>query len=332
MPPSDKKALLPSLKLSQNIKKAIEKNIGCEENLIKTLQDVDIKKRAALNEIILKKDAFLKQQRRRRESLPDVLSRNNTKQPLAFARRAKDDLNTDLDYSTRSHLFHLCNKTIPQRVGKLPSLPKTTTVKSVSESDKDSCEVSDGQGVAEKSKGTQISKPDSEHLTDERKNADDRGLGVQSWPPSPGVHPGKSILHRRKSVADVGRANTVEPIGQPTWQRRQTLHHIFHNTTTPRAPGGNQANASVSDPSLMETGIDISPGDPTLSRYRKVLNRRRSLQVGTYYQPHCTLDRLGVNHGGERNSKSLEECHVLPSMNKTRRFRRISFQDFCTET
>lgn len=54
MPAQEKKSHLPGIKLSQNIRKAIEKNVGCEEDLIKTLQDVEIKKRAARNEILLK--------------------------------------------------------------------------------------------------------------------------------------------------------------------------------------------------------------------------------------------------------------------------------------
>lgn len=329
MPPADKKAPLPNLKLSQNIRKAIERNIGCEEDLIRTLQDVNIKKRAALNEITLKKDAFLRQQRRRRESLPDVLSRNSTNQPLVFARRARDDLSTDLECSTKAQLFPSCDKTTAQRIGKLPSLPRITTESG--ENDNVSCEVSDSQDAGIKSKEKQLREPDSVHLTDDRKNVSEKVLGVQSWPPSPSVHLGKSILSRRKSMADAGQANSGEPTGQPTWLRRQTLHHIFHSTTTPRAPSENQANASVSDPFLMETSIDVSLGDPTLSRYRKVLNRRRSLQTGTFNQPFCPVERLGANRGGERNSKSLEECHVLPSTNKTQRFRRVPFQDFCTE-
>ena len=74
---SNRKVFLPNIKLSQNIRKAVQKNVACEEELIKRLFDVDLKKRDALNEITLKKDAFLKEQwRLRRESMPDVYSRH----------------------------------------------------------------------------------------------------------------------------------------------------------------------------------------------------------------------------------------------------------------
>ena len=59
MPAQEKRSQLPGIKLSQNIRKAIEKNVGCEEDLIKTLQDVEIKKRAAINEILLKEECLL---------------------------------------------------------------------------------------------------------------------------------------------------------------------------------------------------------------------------------------------------------------------------------
>ncbi|CAH3034734.1 unnamed protein product, partial [Porites lobata] len=186
----------------QNIRKAIEKNVGCEEDLIKTLQDVEIKKRAARKEILLKKSAFLGQQRRRRESLPDVLGRNGENHHLILNRKKVSD---DLKFSG---------------------------IESV--------------------------------------------LGAHSWPPSPHVHPEqKSILKRRNSVADIvhsnNRAGWSESITRPAWLRRQSLHQVrFCSQTTP------QATSSISDPSLLQSNAEFVLEDSTLSRYRKVLNRRSS--------------------------------------------------------
>ncbi|CAH3104014.1 unnamed protein product [Pocillopora meandrina] len=92
---SNRKVFLPNIKLSKNIRKAVQKNVACEEELIKRLFDVDLKKRDALNEITLKKDAFLKEQwRLRRESMPDVYSRHILNQRLLFFsfRKARDEL------------------------------------------------------------------------------------------------------------------------------------------------------------------------------------------------------------------------------------------------
>ena len=323
MQPADKKAVRRNYKLSQNIRKAIEKNIGCEEDLIRTLQDVNIKKRAALSEMTLKKDAFLRQQRRRRESLPDILSRNSTNQPMAIARKARDDLSTNLECSTKAQLFPSLNKTKAKRMGKLTSLPGTTTESG--KSDKDVWAVCESMARV-KIKEKHLSEPDSLHLVDGNEKVSEKGLGIHSWPPSPGDHLGKSILKRRKSVADVGQVNSGEPTGQPTLLRRRTLNHIFHSTTIP--PSENHCNGSESDSFVIELNVDACFGDPTLTRYKKVLLRRRSLQAGTFHQPFYPTESLGANRGGERNSKSLEECHKIPSMNKTQRCRRVSFQDF----
>lgn len=331
MPPSDKKTrLLPSLKLSQNIRKAIEKNIGYEEELIRTLQDVDIKKRIALNEITLKKDAFLRQQRRRRESLPAVLTRNSLNQPLVISRSWARD---DLECSTKpASMFPSYSKTITRRTEQLPSLPGVKIESGVG-SDKNSCALSDSQAGI-KSAQEQSSESDSLQLVSERKTATNSVLKVQSWPPSPSVHLGKSILKRGTSVTDVtGQANNEaaeSAAGQPTWLRRQTLHHIFHSTTSIPRASETQTNPSISDPCLMQTSKEVSAKDSTQSRYRKVLNRRRSLQVGAYYQSTCSMERIGGNRAGQPNSKSLEDCHVLNTTNKTQRCRRVSFQDSWT--
>lgn len=333
-PSANKKAaVLPSLHVSQNIKKAIEKNVGYEEELIRTLQDVNIKKQAALNEMNLKKEAFLKKQRLRRESLPDVLLRGNrTKQPLVIDRRESDDLQ---QCCTKAHSFPSCraDKTITQRTEKLPSLPGITT-ESGEENDKDSSEVSDSKGFSEmKSKKKQLCEADSVRLITERNPATKSTSGkvprAQSWPPSPSIHLKKPLLNRRKSVADLEQAhNNAGSIWEPTWLRRQTLHHIFHSTNTLRA-SETRTNIGISDPSAKErnTNITLSIALGEQSRYRKVLNRRRTLQARTLYQSGCFNGRLGANHGGERNSKSLEEFHVLSSMNKNQRCRRVSFQE-----
>lgn len=148
MPAQEKRSHLPGIKLSQNIRKAIEKNVGCEEDLIKTLQDVEIKKRAARNEILLKKSAFLGQQRRRRESLPDVLGRNGENHHLILNRKKVSD---DLKFSSGTHSFTardikdamLCRSTF-----KLPSLATSTvrnTIQIESGNGDKICELSESQ-------------------------------------------------------------------------------------------------------------------------------------------------------------------------------------------
>lgn len=262
---SDKNVFLPSIKLSQNIRKAIEKNVGCEEELIKTLQDVDLKKRASLNEITLKKDAFLKQQRRRRESLPDVLSRDISNQKLMFARKARDDLE--------------CSKMLPSyksmmwRPGKLPSLPG---IKNESdEKQKDSPTLSDSQEITGIKEGRkQLGESDSLQGNSDGKDSGDKASKVHSWPPNPSNDFRKPIL-RRKSVADVDQAKSVDPTGHPAWLRRQTLHHTFQSSPAKLQTSGTKTNQSICDP----WPFVMTLGDITISRYRKVLNRRRSLQA-----------------------------------------------------
>ena len=48
--------------LSIHVKKAVNKNTNCRENLERELKDVEMKRKASLREIILKQDAFVKRQ------------------------------------------------------------------------------------------------------------------------------------------------------------------------------------------------------------------------------------------------------------------------------
>ena len=293
MPAQEKRSHLPGIKLSQNIRKAIEKNVGCEEDLIKTLQDVEIKKRAARNEILLKKSAFLGQQRRRRESLPDVLGRNGENHHLILNRKKVSD---DLKFSSGTHSFTACDKAdmLCRSTFKLPSLATSTvrnTIQIESGNGDKICELSESQDSNGKTGNTvnhsqEVSSMQSvneRNAAESERNAmlnESSGiesvLGAHSWPPSPHVHPEqKSILKRRNSVADIvhsnNRAGRSESITRPAWLRRQSLHQvIFCSQTTP------QATSSISDPSLLQSNAEFVLEDSTLSRYRKVLNRRSS--------------------------------------------------------
>ena len=294
MPAQEKRSHLSGIKLSQNIRKAIEKNVGCEEDLIKTLQDVEIKKRAARNEILLKKSAFLGQQRRRRESLPDVLGRNGENHHLILNRKK---VSVDLKFSSGTHSFTardikdamLCRSTF-----KLPSLATSTvrnTIQIESGNGDKICELSESQDSNGKTSNTvnhsqEVSSMQSvneRNAAESERNAmlnESSGiesvLGAHSWPPSPHVHPEqKSILKRRNSVADIvhsnNRAGRSESITRPAWLRRQSLHQVrFCSQTTP------QATSSISDHSLLQSNAEFVLEDSTLSRYRKVLNRRSS--------------------------------------------------------
>ena len=293
MPPADKKPQLPSIKLSQNVRKAIEKNVGCEEDLIKTLQDVEIKKRVALNELISKKNAFLRQQRRR-ESLPDVLGRNRTNQALMMTRMARDDLQCSISARLFSKTMSLGT------AAKLPSLPVSAVCsdfRTCPENGKEALTTSGGQGVPGK---RSLPKQPSEVLLQtirETKKASERELvpeessgavepiqGVHSQPTSPRVDLGNSILQRRNSAADIVPANNVDTLGWPARQRRQTLHNLFHNITTQRGSDSQPDNVSTPDTSLLQSNAEVCLGDSTLSRYRKVLNRRKSLQAPTFHR------------------------------------------------
>ena len=293
MSAQEKRSQLLSVKLSQNIRKAIEKNVGCEEDLVKTLQDVEIKKRAARKEILLKKSTFLGQQRRRRESLPDVLGRNGENHHLILNRKK---VSVDLKFSSGTHSFTardikdamLCRSTF-----KLPSLATSTvrnTIQIESGNGDKICELSESQDSNGKTGNTvnhsqEVSSMQSvnERNAESERNAmfkESSGiesvLGAHSWPPSPHVHPEqKSILKRRNSVADIvhsnNRAGRSESITRPAWLRRQSLHQVrFCSQTTP------QATSSISDPSLLQSNAEFLLEDSTLSRYRKVLNRRSS--------------------------------------------------------
>lgn len=336
MPPANKKTKLPSIKLSQNIRKAIEKNVCCEEDLIKTLHDVELKKRAAINEIVLKKDAFLRQQRQRRESLPDVLGRNTTNHSLVITRRARNDL----ECSAGAHLLSSHDKTMtPRRIGKLPSLPVSTVcsrVKPDQDNDKESSDLCHGiTGMMSNAKlqssdeSLLISEGHHSSETDSALEGDsgvESVLGVQSWPTSPSVQ-FKSIMKRRKSVADIRQANNMETTGQPSWLRRQTLHHILQGKTIPprESSSDSQISTSTSDPcSLPQTKAEFFRGDSSLSRYRKVLNRRRSLQAPILHQ--SCLGSFGEEGG--MFSKSLQPPLVNRSQNSCRL---VSFQELPTE-
>ena len=344
MPPADKKAKLPNIKLSRNIRKAIEQNVGCEEDLIKTLQDVEIKKRAARNKIILKKDALLRHQRRRWESMPEVLGRfSNTNQSSLINRKARDNL----ECSTGEHLFATHNRAKPHpSVGKLPSLPASnmSKVQTGLENDKKAPTLAQSKGHSGIKKDmVQSSSDESLHSISERYAAIDRdgvlkrnsgvesSLRVHSWPTSPSVQQEKSILKRRRSVAEIGQTKNAETTAKPAWLRRQTLHDSFCSSDTPRT-SDNKTIATTSDPSLLQTNAAFALGDLTLSRYRKVLNRRRSLQAPIFDQPSCSIGRLDE----EVNiiSKTLQDCHVrVPQLTRKFKnsFRRVSFQRFGTE-
>lgn len=337
MPAQEKRSHLPGIKLSQNIRKAIEKNVGCEEDLIKTLQDVEIKKRAALNEILSKKSAFLGQQRRRRESLPDVLGRNGENHHLILNRKKVSD---DLKFSSGTHSFTardkdamLCRSTF-----KLPSLSTSTvrnTIQIESGNGEEICELSESQDSNGKTGNTvnhsqEVSSMQSvnERNAESERNAmltESSGvesvLGAHSWPPSSHVHlEQKSILKRRNSVADIvhsnNRAGWSESITRPAWLRRQSLYQVtFCSQTTP------QTTSSISDPSLLQSNAEFVLEDSTLSRYRKVLNRRRSLQAPVFNRSSI-LPNGGLPEG---NVDSFQDCHFHSPKNQDRR--RVSFQD-----
>ena len=146
-PAQEKRSQLSGIKLSQNIKKAIEKNVGCEEDLIKKLQDVEIKKRAALNKILLKKSAFLRQQRRRHESLPDLSGRNGENNHLILNRKKVSD---DLQCSSGTYSFTARDKAalLRRSTFKLPSLATSTVrnpIQIESGNGEEICELSESQ-------------------------------------------------------------------------------------------------------------------------------------------------------------------------------------------
>ena len=337
MPAQGKRSQLPSIKLSQNIRKAIERNVGCEEDLIKTLQDVEIKKRAALNEILLKKSAFLREQRRRRESLPDVLERNGENHHLILNRKKESD---DLKFSSGTNLFTARDKAalLCRSTFKLPSVATSTvgnTIQIESGNGKEICELSARQDSNGKTGNTvnHSQEVSSTPSVNERNAASERNamlkensgvesvLGAHSWPPSPHVHlEQKPILKRRNSVADIvhsnNRAGCSESITRPAWLRRQSLHQAsFSLQTTP------QTTSSISDPSLLQSNAEFFLEDSTSSRYRKVLNRRRSLQA-----PVFNRSSFSLNGGSpEGNEDSFQDCHFHSPKNQDRR--RVSFQD-----
>ena len=146
-------------------------------------------------------------------------------------------------------------------------------------------------------------------------------LGAHSWPPSPHIHlEKKSILKRRNSLADImhtnNRASWSESITRPAWLRRQSLHQVsFSSQTTP------QTSDSISDPSPLQSNAEFVLEDSTSSRYRKVLNRRRSLQAPVFNRLSFSL------YGGssQGNVDSFQDCHFQSPKNQDRR--RVSFQD-----
>ena len=256
---SNRKVFLPNIKLSQNIRKAVQKNVACEEELIKRLFDVDLKKRDALNEITLKKDAFLKEQwRLRRESMPDVYSRHILNQRLLFFsfRKARDELEF-------SKISPSC-KLVTQRPEKLNITDAEREKKHLAESD-------------------------SLQSNNKEKDFDGKNAEVHSWTPSPNKSCRKPIL-RRRSVADVDQAFSSDPLGQPVWLRRQTIHHIFQTAVTLQMIGTNLGGSNC-DPLLIPASEGRSFGNPTISRYRKVLNRRISLQAEPFHHTSFSVEK-----------------------------------------
>lgn len=334
MPAQEKRSQLPGIKLSQNIRKAIEKNVGYEEDLIKTLQDVEINKRASLNEILLKKSAFLRQQRRRRESLPNVLGRNGENHHLILNRKKVSD---DLKFSSGTHSFTardkaamLCHSTF-----KLPTSTVRNTIQIESGNGEEICQLSESQDSNGKTGNTvnHSQEVSSMQSVNERNAASERNamlkesssvesvLGARSWPSSPHVHlEQKSILRRRNSMADIvhnnNRAGWSESITRPAWLRRQSLHRVsFSIQTTP------QTTSSISDPSVLQSNAEFVPEDSTSSRYRKVLYRRRSLQAPVFKRSSFSLN----GGSAEGNVDSFQDCHFHSPKNHDRR--RVSFQD-----
>ena len=123
--------------LSIHVKKAIDKNTNCQENLERELKDLEMKRKASLREIILKQDAFIKRQLKwqskvlaeqtssRRVSLDVSRMINNgalhqhiRRQSLPILQQSERFPSTPNDASSGSTLFSK-----PKRLS-LPALPK----------------------------------------------------------------------------------------------------------------------------------------------------------------------------------------------------------------
>ena len=122
--------------LSIHVKKAVNKNTNCQENLERELKDVEMKRKASLREIILKQDAFIKRQLKwqskvlaeqtssRRVSLDVSRMINNgalhqhiRRQSLSILQQSERFPSTN-EASSRSTLFS------EQKRLSLPALPK----------------------------------------------------------------------------------------------------------------------------------------------------------------------------------------------------------------
>lgn len=272
----------------------------------------------------------MRQQRGRRESLPDVLGRNGENHHLILNRKKVSD---DLKFSSGTHSLTARDKTamLCRSTFKLPSLATSTvrnTIQIESGNGEEICELSESQDSNGKTGNTvnhSQEEVSSKQCVNERNAASERNemlkessgvesvLGAHSWPPSPHVHIEQtSILKRRNSVADIvhsnNRAGWSESITRPAWLRRQSLHQVsFSSQTTP------QTTSSISDPSLLQSNAAFFLEDSTSSRYRKVLNRRRSLQA-----PVFNRSRFSQNGGSpEGNVDSFQDCHFLGRKTKT---------------
>lgn len=130
-------------------------------------------------------------------------------------------------------------------------------------------------------------------------------------PPTPNIRVNKSPGFKKKEVG--------------YRQRCQTLYHIFQKpSTTALGTDVDQAKTSSSDPTSLKSISEFRLEDLTLSRHRKVLNRRISFKAPIFHRSDTSFGAVSREIHG-KNSKSLEDCHVLNQNG----FRRDSLQDSC---
>ena len=302
-----KNEYLPKLNgLSPHIKKAIEKNTNCHDNLVRELKDVEMKRKAALNEIILKREAFIKQQLKWEKRLPvgykhGALSNPEIKDSQQFQQGGLDSKDSDLfpgRIPKMAKRFSLPTLSRYRKKGPLSDKLEIESVCSVLQSGQQSLRDSRNPSPTWLSCDP-VKQVDSEAKEDDcepiiRKNSDD---GIR--------------LQRGRSLAHEPHVLSSEVALRPRLrQRRRTLHNLFQTFN------GLDEDSTIVD--LAQSSLKQITSSTTGSRDKR-LRRRRT--VHNLLPSDCMRLRKELEED-EQKSKAVNEGNMgmepAPKYNRRR--------------
>ena len=205
----------------------MNRNAGCHENLLRDLAEVEVKRKAALNELILKREAFRKQHTKWQQRLPAGWSSSNSLgrrlQPVQHRQLAETDGGARV--GAVSHVERL------PRLSKRLSLPTLTAIPKdgcVGNSELSICDTSCRfQTRARQREPLRELDPLSGAAIQVKETAESTPVGDSGEPADKTAAVNFQVRSRRRSLA---RVENVEPrvsLAPKLHQRRSTLHNLY---------------------------------------------------------------------------------------------------------